>query len=208
MGAVLGLVVGLIVRGVREDVDSSTGPPVEAAPTGGVPVPDSPDAASVNESVAWQYAMACRDGNWTRVLASTLWIRDRLDYVLQTEGAEAVAAEKDRLMADLGTRTVADNRLTDEGVEDPYVFSPGAEIQYDSVDAGRGNLDAPTARRTWLRVTYPLREKSLLDEDGLPIRSLRVGINVSHDGYVLKGNVIGNLDIDWESILYDWPKQR
>lgn len=169
------------------------------------PVQKNPGSASIEGGVAWQYATACRDGDWARMVALTLWIRDRLDYVLQSDGGEAISAEKDRLMADLGTRTVADNRLTEEGVEDQYVFSPGAEIQYESVDAGREDLEAPTARRTWLRVTYPLREKSLLDGDGLPIRSLRVGINVSHDGYVLKGNVIGNLDIDWESIMYDWP---
>lgn len=90
-------------------------------------------------------------------------------------------------------------------MEDPYVFSPGAKIDYDTIDAGRDDLDGKVARRTWLVVTYPSKDKALLDSDGVPIHSLRVGINVSTDGYVLKGNVIGNLDIDWESIMYDWP---
>lgn len=190
---------------MRADTTAPASPAEEKGPVEATPEPENAGSKSIEGSVAWQYAMAYRDGDWERVLALTLWIRDRLDFVQQTEGAASIAVEKDRLIADLGTRTVADNRLTDEGVEDQYVFSPGAEIEYESVDAGREGLDAPAARRTWLRVTYPLREKALLDGDGLPVRSLRVGINVSHDGFVLKGNVIGNLDIDWESIMYDWP---
>jgi hypothetical protein len=205
VGAVVGIVAGFTVRAMRADTEKTERPTEEKTSSESTPAPESAGAKSIEGSAAWQYAVACRDGDWERVLASTLWIRDRLEFVQQTDGAQAIAAERDRLIAELGTRTVADNRLTEEGVEDQYVFSPGAEIEYESVDAGRGGLDAPVARRTWLRVTYPLREKSLLDADGLPIRSLRVGINVSHDGYVLKGNVIGNLDIDWESILYDWP---
>lgn len=160
---------------------------------------------SVESSVAWQYAMACQNGDWAKVVDLTHWMKDRLEFVLETDGAGALPAEKDRLMDELGLRTVSDNRLLDEGVEDPYVFSPGCDISYDTVDTGRDDLDVPVARRTWLKVTYPAREKALLDKDGLPIRSLRVGINVSIDGHVLKGNVIGNLDIDWESIMYDWP---
>jgi len=190
---------------MRTDTKTPESPPEEKRPLKSTPPTENAGSKSIEGGAAWQYAVACRDGDWERVLSSTLWIRDRLDFVQQANGSAAIAAEKDRLIADLGARTMADNRLTEEGVEDQYVFSPGAEIEYESVDAGREGLDAPAARRTWLRVTYPLREKSLLDGDGLPIRSLRVGINVSHDGYVLKGNVIGNLDIDWESIMYDWP---
>lgn len=162
---------------------------------------------SIEQSSAWRYAVACRDGNWTEVLALTEWVRERLAFVERSEGASALAAEQERLIQELGTRTVEDNRLSDEGVEDQYVFSPGAKIEYDSVDNGRDDLDGATARRTWLKVVYPAREKALLDRDGVPIRSIVVGINVSPDGHVLKANVFGNLDIDWSSIKYDWPNR-
>ena len=162
---------------------------------------------SIEQSSAWRYAMAYRDGNWTEVMALTEWVQERLAFVEQSEGADGLAAERERLIRELGTRTLEDNRLSDEGVDDQYVFSPGATIEYDSVDNGRDDLDGPTARRTWLKVAYPAREKALLDRDGVPIRSLVVGINVSADGHVLKANVFGNLDIDWSSITYDWPKR-
>ena len=200
VGAVLGIVAGTTIRARMPDPEAAP-PPVDRPSPG----TDSPAAESVESGTAWQYAAACRDGNWARVVDLTFWMRDRLAFVLASGGADAVPAERDRLMADLGTRAVTDNRLAEEGVEDPYVFSPGADIAYDSIDSGREGLEGHVARRTWLRVTYPAREKALLDRDGVPIRSLRVGINVSTDGYVLKGNVIGNLDIDGESIMYDWP---
>lgn len=199
IGAVLGAVVGVVVRGARAPGSADAGSPETPGSTE-VKAPDS-----IEDSVAWRYATACREGDWAEVVDLTYWMKDRLQFVLETDGAGAVPAEKDRLMDDLGRRTVEDNRLLDEGVEDPYVFSPGSELAYDAVDTGRDDLDGPVARRTWLKVTYPAREKALLDKDGLPIRSLRVGINVSTSGHVLKGNVIGNLDIDWESIMYDWP---
>lgn len=203
VGAALGLVVGTLVRGVmKPSVERTTLPPGESSES---PGPADSGPRSIENGSAWQYAVACRDGNWERVVDLTLWMRDRLAYVLATDGADSVPRERERLIADLGTRTIADNRLAEEGVEDPYVFSPGAKIDYDTIDAGRDDLDGKVARRTWLVVTYPSKDKALLDSDGVPIHSLRVGINVSTDGYVLKGNVIGNLDIDWESIMYDWP---
>jgi hypothetical protein len=55
-----------------------------------------------------------------------------------------------------------------------------------------------------MRVTYPSRRGALRDGKGIPIRSITVGVNVSTEGLALKANVIGNLDIDWESISYDW----
>ena len=206
VGAVVGIMVGTAIRHRIVGLEVDAVPNAGAAALDGSPVDEAPlSTESIESGVAWQYALACRDGNWVRVVGLTCWMQDRLAHVLKNDGPNAVPLDRDRLVADLGTRTVADNRLADEGVEDPYIFSPGAKIAYDSVDAGRESLDAPVARRTWLRVEYPVREKAPLDREGVPIRSLRVGINVSSEGFVLKGNVIGNLDIDWESIKYDWP---
>lgn len=157
--------------------------------------------------MAWQYARAYQEGRWGRVLELTLWARERLALVAAREGPEALARERDTLMAAFGTRTLIENQLRDTGVEDQYVFTPGARLAFESVDDGRDDLARPVARRTWFTVTYPGREQALLDSENVPIHSLRAGVNVSHDGYVLKANVVGNLDIDWTSIRYDWPSR-
>lgn len=207
---IVGAGVGAMVGGlIRDQLNSA--PDRQKEPSG--TAEDSTfegaagEAVSIEKSSAWRYAVACRDGNWTEVLALTEWVQARLAFVEQSEGADGLAAEQERLIRELGTRTLEDNRLSDEGVEDQYVFSPGATIEYDSVDNGRDDLDVATARRIWLKVSYPTREKALLDREGVPIRSVIVGINVSPDGHVLKANVFGNLDIDWSSIKYDWPNR-
>lgn len=166
---------------------------------------DGADSGTIENSVAWHYVRACQEGDWARVMAFTPWVQERLQYVQETEGAEAVERERDALMATFGARTLDENYLKDTGVEDQYVFTPGARVTFSAVDTGRADLEKPVARRTWFLVEFPAREKALLDGDSIPIRSLRAGVNVSHDGFVLKASIIGNLDIDWASIRYDWP---
>lgn len=163
-------------------------------------------AESIEQSVAWQYATAYQEGDWDRVLALTLWAQDRIRHVAESEGEDAALAVRDALKAVFGTRTLADNYLRDTGVEDQYIFTPGARITFLSEDEGRDDLERPAARRTWIKVTYPARDRALLDAESIPVRSLRAGVNVSKDGYVLKANIVGNLEIDWASITYDWPQ--
>lgn len=196
----MGAVVGLVFRarlmspsGVSRLSGAATVDP------GGV------NAASIEESIAWQYARAYQEGDWAKVTALTLWAQERLQLIQESGSPADVEREKDALMASFGTRTIADNRLLDTGVDDQYVFTPGAALTFERVDEGRDDLEKPVARRTWLTATYPAREKALLDRENVPIHSVRVGINVSHDGFVLKANVVGNLDIDWTSISYGWP---
>jgi len=198
IGGLIGGLVGLSIkfgllgtsgggaRGLGEDVGD------------GVP-------AAIREGIAWQYARAYQEGNWPRVIELTLWMEERLDYVAQSGTPEDVAAERENLAAQLGTRTIAENRLNDEGVDDQYLFTPGSRLDFLSEDGGGDGLEAPVARRTWFKVTYPARDKALLDREGVPIRSVHAGISVSREGRVLKAGVIGNLDIDWNSIQYDWP---
>jgi hypothetical protein len=63
-------------------------------------------------------------------------------------------------------------------------------------------LSKPVQERVWLLVTYPAADRALCDETGKAIRSIRVGVNVSPDSYVVKAGVVGNLDIDRDSISY------
>jgi len=192
MGAIVGSIIkaGGFSLGPSDNPGAAEGPALSGA---------------LEESVAWDYVRACQEGNWERVLALTPWAQERLQYVRESDGEEAVARERDVMIASLGTRTLDENYLKDTGVEDQYVFTPGARITFDAVDEGRDDLEKAVARRTWFMVVFPSREKALLDGDSIPIRSLRAGVNVSHDGFVLKANIIGNVEIDWASVRYDWP---
>lgn len=202
VGALLGAIIGFAYK--KSQSGEAAVPPEPAA---GEAASDGAQAAGIEDSVAWRYARAYQEGDWEQVLALTPWARERLDLVLETEGPEAAQATRDELLASFGARSMLENQLRDDGVEDQYVFAPGAALTYVSEDEGQDGLEQPVARRTWLEVTYPAREKALLDQENLPIRSLRVGVNVSHDGQVLKANLVGNLDIDWASVRYDWPRE-
>ena len=205
VGGVLGAGLGLAIRAFLRD---TTIPPEKIEQAPGV-FGERPDPASLESDVAWQYARAYQEGNWESVIAMTLWIQDRLAYVRAQAGDEApVERERLRLQERLGDRSPGGNQLLPAGIEDQYVFSPGAEMEIVGLDEGRDGLERPVAQRTWIRVTFPERSRALRDEANLPIRSLVAGVNVSHEKQVLKAGIIGNLDIAHESISYGWPKRR
>jgi len=205
IGALLGLIVGVAIKRALPIGEPSEDPSLVDWAEDSTEESVIPDV--VRDSVAWQYAEAYQNGNWSRVIELTLWMEDRLAFVARSEGADAVVVERDNLVAQVSERHIADNHLRDAGVDDQYIFVPGARIEYVRDDAGRDDLEAAVARRTWFRVTFPAREKALLDKEGLPIRSVLVGVNVSLDGRVLKAEVVGNLDIDWDTITYDWSSR-
>ncbi len=194
VGSIIGLAIGLLIRGYLIDESIPIRPGIEPWP---------PREASV----AWKYARAMQEGDWEWAVRHTLWMRDRLRYVeLHEGGTEAREKQELVLFEQLGQRTVEGNQLLKEGIEDQYVFKPGAALMMVGSDTPGEMLDRPVAERVWIRVTYPGREFALRDELHLPIRALTVGVNVSHDGYVLKANIIGNLDIDHDSISYNWDE--
>lgn len=136
----------------------------------------------------------------------TAWMRDRVKAVLledQEPGAQARVREE--LCDRMQWRTTEGNQLRLEGVEDQYVFAPGTRLDLLRADTGRSDLDAPVRKRYWIRVTFPVPSRALADSQGRPIRSLAAGVNISRDDTVLKANVVGNLEMDFSSFLYDWP---
>ena len=158
-------------------------------------------------SVAWRYALAVRDSNCSEIIRMTLWMNERLDRVRAGHGdSEELEAARQALCRQITHRTIEGNQLTAEGVEDQYFFAPGVALELVGIDEGAASLKRPVAERSWIRVTYPHRRRALRDEGGRPIRSIVVGVNVSEDGYILKAGVIGNLDVDRESIRYSWPR--
>lgn len=158
-------------------------------------------------SVAWRYALAVRGNNCAEVIRMTLWMNERLDRVRAAHGdSEELDAARKALCRQITHRAIEANQLTAEGVDDQYVFAPGVELELVGIDDGAAGLKRPVAERSWIRVTYPNRRRALRDDDGRPIRSVVVGVNVSQDGYILKAGFIGNLEVDRESIQYSWPR--
>ena len=155
-----------------------------------------------------RYAKAVQDGACDIIIPHTDWMRERLKTAL---AAGAGGEENDKIRGELcdkmQNRPSEGNQLRKEGVEDQYVFAPGATFEWVRADAGRTDLDTPVKRRTWIRVTFPKRSRALTDRTGRPIHSIVVGVNVSADDCVLKANVIGNLEIDTGSIKFDWPSE-
>lgn len=161
------------------------------------------------DCIAMRYAEAVQEGDCDEIIRMTWWITERLQR-LESLGSSPTSLEAARagICEQVQDRGVEGRRLRREGVEDQYVFAPGASIEPIHVDVGRTDLAKPVHDRTWVRVIYPAPERALLDEAGRPIRSIAVGVNVSKDGYVLKAGVIGNLDVGLSSVLYDWELNK
>jgi hypothetical protein len=198
----LGMGGGLLVNQAISSARTTSGPPNPELLTG----MDSGSLAPEPAPLALRYAHAVQQGNTDEVIAMTLWMRERLRRVqMETDDHERLDAAVNALEEHILRRTLEGNYLRAGGIEDQYVFAPGAHIEIAGHDAGAEDLEQAVARRTWLRVTYPHRRTAPLDESGRSIHSLEAGVNVSREGHVLKGGVIGNLDIDPDSVRYDWP---
>ena len=173
-------------------------------PEGAAVEPQAAPGVAANP-VALEYAAAYQEGRFDEVVRLTCWMQERVGRLRAASAApEEIAGAVEALKARSRERSEDGNQLREEGVEDQYIFAPGAMVEAVGVDEGRDDVERPAKDRTWVRVTYPGRPAALRDPDGLPIRSLVVGINVSEDGLVLKAAVAGNLDIDWNSIQTGW----
>lgn len=159
-------------------------------------------------NLAMRYIQAVQEGNTDEVVRMTLWMNERLERVkLGGAGSSELESVRAELCREAGLRPVEGNQLRTEGIEDKYLFQPGAQIEFVGVDAGRGDLEKPVGERTWVKVTYPTRSRAPLSSSGDPIRSLLAGVNCSRDGYVLKANVIGNAEVDRTSICCTWNQE-
>lgn len=158
---------------------------------------------SESATIAQRYASAVQEGYCARAIELTWWMEERLRLTMQN-GEDTRGSTMEDLCDSLEERNAAGNRLRLEGIGDQYVFAPMSQVEVTRLDAGRQDLAKPVLQRVWMHVSYPTPTQSLKDENGTPIKSLLVGVNVSKDGYVLKAGLIGNLEIDFESISYNW----
>jgi hypothetical protein len=206
---VLGVTAGLIFGSTRlVGGDSSLGWDSASLRTGA----ESLDSQEPYVAAALRYARALQDGFCEEVIRSTGWMADRMHRVaIESSGQEAIDKEWDTLCDKVMARPVEGNLLVQEGIEDQYVFAPGATLEVTGVDSGRDDLNRPVALRVWIRVTYPRRQTAPLargdgDSRMLAVRSMSVGVNLARDGQlIVKAGVIGNLDIDSDSLSFDWP---
>ncbi|MBI2434126.1 MAG: hypothetical protein HYV26_14815 [Candidatus Hydrogenedentes bacterium] len=200
MASVLGAVVAAMVCGVVVAIQSPRARVVDALNPGVLPPEAEP---------ALRYARALQEGNWEEAVALTQWMQERLERVAADSTSDKVVTdERKRLVDKLSEWTVSENQVRAEGIEDQYIFSPGSTLAAVRVDGGRPDLEAVSVRRVWLRVTYPEQTRAPRDMENRVLRSLTVGVNVSEAGRVLKANVLGNLEIDWSSALFEWGNPR
>lgn len=166
----------------------------------------STNSATMREhenGAAMRYVRALQEGNCDEAIAMTLWMNDRLDRS-RLKDPEQVADIREELCRSLTDRRIEGNRLAEEGMEDQYVLAPGSHVAMVRADEGRDDLERPVETRVWFEMTYSRKERAPLDLAGQPIRSLVAGISTTRDSYVLKASVVGNLEIDFDSIRTDW----
>jgi hypothetical protein len=170
--------------------------PTLLQPAGGLP-----QAPAVNNT-AVRYARAMQNGDCDTVLRSTWWMEERLQRVqLESADESALLAVRDGLCASVQERRIEGRHLQAEGVADQYLFTSGATLEVLSIEDSDAGLNRPVKDCTWIRVTYPSRTRALRDEMSRPIKHITVGVHVSTDGYVLKADVAGNVELDYESIV-------
>lgn len=174
----------------------------------GSPSGPSPRAGALGWTmdVAMRYAKAFQEGDCNTVIELTEWMRERLERVrLATDDPQDLEAARQELRRRILDRPAEGNQVREEGLEDSLIFRPGATLVPVRTDDGRTDLERPVQGRAWIRVTYAKAEEAPLGLDGLPVRSMEVGLNVSVRGTILKTSVIGNAEIDFDTIVSTWP---
>ena len=152
-----------------------------------------------------KYTRAFQDSNCTEVIAHVPWMREHLAHTAMETGDTAARAQaKEKLCAKILRRGPEGNQIQFEGIEDAYLFCPGASISVSGTDEGRHDLEAPVHERVWLDIVYPSRAMAPMSPSGEPVHRLRAGLNLSTEGQILKASVLGNVEIDFDSIDTDW----
>ena len=173
-----------------------------------------PESTPVDGGNAMAFAKALQTNDCDEVIRLTAWMSERLRRVaLESSGADRVESARKKLCDKVLARAYEDNVLRKEGIEDQFVFAPGAQLEVMSKDVGRKDLGTPVAERVWIRVTYPRRETAPLapvaagSPDMKPVHQWVVGVNLSRDSaQVLKASVQGDLEIKQDSVTFDWPQ--
>ena len=181
-----------------------------------VPATVVADAETVDGGNALQYAQALQANNCDEVIRLTGWMGDRLRRVaLESSDPKNVEDARAKLCKMALARPYEDNVLRKEGIEDQFVFAPGATFEVVAKDKGRDDLGVAVGERIWIRVTYPRRETAPLapvaetSPDMMPVRQWIVGVNLSRENKtVVKAAIQGNLELKRGSAVFDWPDRE
>lgn len=207
-GVVLGSLAAIVCLAVLLQGDTNTAeatvPPPQAEPVSAAANQEgTPAPPEVSVSAAMRYAQAVQNGDADEMMRTVVWVAERMERIaLDTADADGRKAAQERLAQHLLERKVEGNQLRPEGIEDQYVFAPGATLEWVAVDDGRDDLERPAKERTWIRVTFPSPIRAPVGRSGQAIRSMLVGVNMDENERVLKAGIIGNLDIDTKAIEY------
>lgn len=158
----------------------------------------------VREAMA--YIKAAIDCDCEGIISRTEWMQTRLGR-LQDAGATPAELEADRarLCEDFcGRDDEGGYEVRDEGVADPYLFVPGVEYEFIGQDEGRQDLEVPVSARVWVALRFPSPTRCLIDQNGRAISGVTVGLNMTAGGLVAKANVLGNAEINWDTVRYNW----
>ncbi len=151
---------------------------------------------------AERYVLAVQRRDCEQVIAMTIWMQDRLEYV-RSHGDDERAAH-DALCNDVHNPPAAGRFLSDGGADDAALFSPLAQVDVVSVDPGRDDLETASAGRVWVRVRYPSPAEALHDAEGRAIKTARAGLTFAADGRLVKAGIVGNAELDDESEVVYW----
>ena len=191
---------GGVQAATMQGVDAGTAGTASTAPDESIPL-----SVRLADHPAVRYALAVQENDCDTVIGLTLWMAERLQFVqLEGAGEHEVAESRRELCRRLTDRRLENAQFGPSGVEDRYIFMPGADVEVIGVEGGRDDLSRNTEECVVFQVTYPAPERALRDEQGQPIRSLKTRVWVSREGFVLKAGVLGDAEVDPASFQYDW----
>lgn len=205
-----GLIAGLLaVYPTLAKATRDVGVPIDAPTVAAEPQPKPIDGGN-----ALAFAKAFQANDCDEVIHLTSWMSDRLRRVaLESSDPTKLESARKKLCEKILARPYEDNVLRTEGIEDQFIFAPGAQFEVVSKDEGRIDLGTAVAERVWIRVTYPRRETAPLapiaegSPDMKPVRQWLAGVNLSKENsLVLKASVQGNIEIRRDSAKFDWPQ--
>ena len=205
-----GLIAGLLaVYPSLARLTRDIGVPIEQPTVAAEPQPKPIDGGN-----ALAFAKALQANDCDEVIRLTSWIADRLQRVaLESSDPAKLETARKKLCEKILARPYEDNVLRTEGIDDQFIFAPGAQLEVIAKDEGRVDLGTAVAERIWIRVTYPRRETAPLapvaegSPDMKPVRQWLAGINLSKESsLVLKASVQGNIEIKRDSATFDWPQ--
>lgn len=154
---------------------------------------------ATQESLVHRYITAYQSQNCAEITACTEWIQERLNP-LGNDGITQFNAAQKKLCSELLSRKSGENQVEILGIRDIYLMPTTVTYKVMGADPGRQDLVLPVVERVWIAFEYPNQATAPQTPSGKTIRSLRAGINISTDNTILKGSIIGNWEIDRDSI--------